>query len=164
MNKTVQLATWNPNDKVTFAPNFTNQPLPRFFRVGMNPSAPWMFFKTDKKTGQRLLDGKGNYIFDGYCVKLLKEMAKRLQFEYEIVLSSDYEKSGYEYGRKLADGTWSGLIGDLSSGDIDIVVADLTMTSEREEIIDYVSPYFDQVLSRNSILKKVILPLSNSFM
>ena len=27
---------------------------------------------------------------------------------------------------------------------IDLVVADLTMTSEREEIIDYISPYFDQ--------------------
>ena len=30
------------------------------------------------------------------------------------------------------------LITDIS------VIADLTMTSEREEIIDYVSPYFDQ--------------------
>ena len=50
----------------------------------------------------------------------------------------------YEYGKKLPDGTWSGLIGDLTSGNIDLVVADITMTSEREEIIDYISPYFDQ--------------------
>ena len=32
----------------------------------------------------------------------------------------------------------------MTSGNIDLVVADITMTSEREEIIDYISPYFDQ--------------------
>ena len=50
------------------------------------------------------------------------------------------------YGVKdEATGEWSGLIGDLAKGETDIVVADLTMTSEREEVIDFVSPYFDQV-------------------
>ena len=35
--------------------------------------------------------------------------------------------SRYEYGKKLPDGTWSGLVGDLTSGNIDLVVADMTM-------------------------------------
>ena len=39
-----------------------------------------------------------------------------------------------------------GLVGDLISGEIDISVATLTMTTEREEVIDFVSPYFDQVI------------------
>ncbi len=139
------MATWNPVDRVAFTPNFDNQTLPRFFRIGMNPSAPWMYFLTDPNTGEKLKDAKGNYRFSGYCVELVEEMSERMKFEYEIVLSSDWQKSGYEYGRKYEDGSWSGMIGDLASGDIDIIVADLTMTSEREEIIDYVSPYFDQV-------------------
>ena len=33
----------------------------------------------------------------------------------------------YEYGKKLPDGSWSGLVGDLTSGNIDLVVADMTM-------------------------------------
>ena len=45
----------------------------------------------------------------------------------------------------MPNGSWSGLVGDLISGEIDISVATLTMTTEREEVIDFVSPYFDQV-------------------
>ena len=37
-----------------------------------------------------------------------------------------------------ATGEWNGLIGDLAKGETDIIVADLTMTSEREEVIDFV--------------------------
>ena len=46
----------------------------------------------------------------------------------------------------MSNGSWSGLVGDLISGEIDISVATLTMTTEREEVIDFVSPYFDQVI------------------
>ena len=110
-----------------------NFSLPRLFRIGMVPSAPWTFFKKDPKTGANLKDSEGNYIFDGYCVELLKQIAQKLNFEYEIILSSDWNRSGFEYGRKnITSGKWSGLIGDLASGDIDIIIADLTMTSERD--------------------------------
>ena len=54
---------------------------------------------------------------------------------------------------------WSGLVGDLVSGRLDIVVAPMTMTSEREEVIDFVAPYFDQ--SGISILhRKAVVPRS----
>ena len=43
-----------------------------------------------------------------------------------------------------SSGEWSGLVGDLVSGRLDIVVAPMTMTSEREEVVDFVAPYFDQ--------------------
>ena len=46
----------------------------------------------------------------------------------------------------MPNGSWSGLVGDLIYGEIDISVATLTMTTEREEVIDFVSPYFDQVI------------------
>ena len=35
-------------------------------------------------------------------------------------------------------------MGDLVNGEIDIAVAGMTMTSEREEAVDFVAPYFDQ--------------------
>ena len=34
---------------------------------------------------------------------------------------------------RLENGTWTGVVGDLIKGDIDISVAALTMTTEREE-------------------------------
>ena len=52
-----------------------------------------------------------------------------MDFEYEIVPSSRNS-----YGKKLADGSWTGIVGDLISGEIDISVATLTMTTEREEL------------------------------
>jgi ionotropic glutamate receptor len=34
--------------------------------------------------------------------------------------------------------------GDLVSGEINIAIASMTMTSERAEVVDFVAPYFDQ--------------------
>ncbi len=34
--------------------------------------------------------------------------------------------------------------GDLVSGEINIAIAGMTMTSERAEVVDFVAPYFDQ--------------------
>ena len=150
MGNSTALGTWNVVDKMKFVESFKAQiALPMLLRVGMTPSPPWMFFQMDEKDGkkQRKIDSEGNFVFGGYCVDLLAKIAEKIGFEYEIVLSSDWEKAGYEYGKLYENGSWSGLVGDLASGNIDLVVADLTMTSEREESIDYVSPYFDQVLN-----------------
>ena len=57
----------------------------------------------------------------------------------------------------MPNGSWSGLVGDLISGEIDISVATLTMTTEREEVIDFVSPYFDQVIYTFFIAVKAVL-------
>ena len=65
-----------------------------------------------------------------------------MMFDYEVTLPSD---GSNDFGKKNVDtGEWSGLIGDLIAGDIDMIVAPMTMTSEREEVIDFVAPYFDQ--------------------
>ena len=53
------------------------------------------------------------------------------------------------------------MVGDLISGEIDISVATLTMTTEREEVIDFVAPYFDQ--SGISILLRKPVPERNIF-
>ena len=35
-------------------------------------------------------------------------------------------------------------IGDLVNDEIDMAIASLTITSEREEVVDFITPYFDQ--------------------
>ena len=86
-------------------------------------------------------DKDGRPKLQGYCIEMIEEMANRMKFDYEIILPTDNSE---DYGGKQADGSWSGVIGDLVKGEIDIAVAGMTMTSEREEVVDFVAPYFDQ--------------------
>jgi len=39
-----------------------------------------------------------------------------------------------------ANSTWSGMIGDLMSGDCDLVSASLTMSPERANVVDFAHP------------------------
>ncbi len=83
--------------------------------------------------------------------------------------------------RDNGTGRWSGIIGDLVNGEIDIAVAGMTMTSEREEasyhndnifevivyyvivvilqVVDFVAPYFDQS-GISIIIRKPVRPRS----
>ena len=74
-------------------------------------------------------DDKPNRGLKGYCIDLLTQLSERMDFDYEIVPSSRNA-----YGKKLTHGNWTGIVGDLISGEIDISVATLTMTTEREEV------------------------------
>ncbi|KAL1139351.1 hypothetical protein AAG570_006335 [Ranatra chinensis] len=58
-----------------------------------------------------------------------------MDFDYKLVTS-------YDFGRRLRNGTWTGLVGLLAGGKIDIIVGALTVTSKREEVIDFITPYF----------------------
>ena len=86
-------------------------------------------------------DRDGRPMLEGYCVDFVEELSKRMFFDYELILPTDNSE---DYGHRTTDGSWSGIIGDLVNGEIDIAVAGMTMTSEREEVVDFVAPYFDQ--------------------
>jgi len=144
-NKTTKqmddVATWSATNGVAFSEAFMDVKIPRFFRVGMSPSVPWLY---EKKDAEGAVQQTGAKMFEGYCMDLLVKIAEKLNFEFEVVVTEE-TRPGYTYGRRNeTDGSWSGMIGDLVAGNIDLIVADLTMTSEREEVIDFVSPYFDQ--------------------
>nr|ARN17847.1 ionotropic receptor 1 [Cephus cinctus] len=134
-----KFADWNIEKKVTTLPGKTIEPAKRFFRVGTTQSIPWSNLRRDPVTGESIKDSNGKEVWEGYCIDFISELAKGMNFDYEIVIP----KSG-EFGVKLPNGKWDGLVGDLSRGETDIVVASLTMTSEREEVIDFVAPYFEQ--------------------
>ncbi|XP_055688085.1 glutamate receptor 3 isoform X2 [Lutzomyia longipalpis] len=107
------------------------RPTKPFLRIGVTESVPWTFH-----LGR---DQNGNDMWTGYCVDLIDFIAKRMDFDYEIVRP----KTG-TFGKNLGNGKWDGLVGDLVTGDIDIAVAAIKMTAEREEVIDFVAPYFEQ--------------------
>lgn len=98
-------------------------------------------------------------IWQGYCIDLIEKLSKEMNFKYELVIKDEFGQPDPITNK------WNGLIGGLVEGvymaprrigftnfkhfsvllkEIDIVVAALTMTSEREEVIDFIAPYFEQ--------------------
>ena len=53
----------------------------------------------------------GNDKFEGFCVDLLKEVARKIGFQYEI-----YTVPDGQIGQKYPNGSWSGVIGELVRG------------------------------------------------
>ncbi|XP_015174609.1 PREDICTED: glutamate receptor ionotropic, kainate 3 [Polistes dominula] len=132
------LGTWT-RGKIAEAPGTHIRPAKRFFRIGTTKSIPWSMPKIDPETGQVMRDSDGNEIWEGYCIDFIQKLSIEMQFDYELVIPMDRS-----FGEKLPNGQWSGLVGDLAKGETDIAVGALTMTSEREEVIDFVAPYFEQ--------------------
>lgn len=52
-------------------------------------------------------DEYGNPQFKGFCIDLLNEIAKKLEFKYEISQVADAQ-----YGAEV-NGTWNGMVGEL---------------------------------------------------
>ncbi|OXA63208.1 Glutamate receptor ionotropic, kainate 2 [Folsomia candida] len=104
-------------------PGFVFRDRKRYFRIGIVNFPPWTM--KDEKTGEWV----------GYCIDLANGIANKMNFEYDLVVSEGFGK------RMPPNGRWNGLTGDLK---IDIAVAAYIMTSEREEFIDFVSPYYEQ--------------------
>nr|XP_015193072.1 PREDICTED: glutamate receptor ionotropic, kainate 4 isoform X1 [Lepisosteus oculatus]XP_015193074.1 PREDICTED: glutamate receptor ionotropic, kainate 4 isoform X1 [Lepisosteus oculatus]XP_015193075.1 PREDICTED: glutamate receptor ionotropic, kainate 4 isoform X1 [Lepisosteus oculatus]XP_015193076.1 PREDICTED: glutamate receptor ionotropic, kainate 4 isoform X1 [Lepisosteus oculatus] len=86
-----------------------------------------------KKNHQDLED---NERYEGFCVDMLRELADILKFNYKIRLVGD----GL-YGVPEANGTWTGMVGELISRKADLAVAGLTITAEREKVIDFSKPF-----------------------
>nr|XP_003700444.1 PREDICTED: glutamate receptor ionotropic, kainate 2 [Megachile rotundata] len=133
------LASWTRHGKIKEAEGKKIEPARRFFRIGTSPLVPWTVPKLDPVTNQVMKDENGNEMWDGYCIDFVKKLSEEMEFDYELVVPQDKQ-----FGKKLPNGQWDGVIGDLARGETDIVIAALTMTSEREEVIDFVAPYFEQ--------------------
>ncbi|KAK1156006.1 glutamate receptor ionotropic, kainate 4-like isoform X1 [Acipenser oxyrinchus oxyrinchus] len=79
---------------------------------------------------------EGNERYEGFCVDMLKELADILKFNYKIQLVGDGV-----YGVSEANGSWTGMVGELISRKADLAVAGLTITAEREKVIDFSKPF-----------------------
>ncbi|XP_067682757.1 glutamate receptor ionotropic, kainate 3-like [Haliotis asinina] len=78
----------------------------------------------------------GSVKFDGLCIQLLQELAKQLNFSYNLVEPEDREWS------RILNGSWTGLVKLLVGGNVDMVVAPFTMTHSRAAVVDFTVPYF----------------------
>ncbi|THK33259.1 ionotropic receptor 25a [Diachasma alloeum] len=133
------LGNWTKKNGIVAAPGKDIQPAKRYFRVGTAEALPWTTKKKDPVTGEIMKDKDGKIIWEGYCIDFIQKLSEKMNFDYDLVIPEDNS-----FGHKLPSGKWNGLVGDLSRGETDIAIGALTMTSEREEVIDFVAPYFEQ--------------------
>uniref|UniRef100_A0A8C6Z1J5 Glutamate receptor n=1 Tax=Nothoprocta perdicaria TaxID=30464 RepID=A0A8C6Z1J5_NOTPE len=73
---------------------------------------------------------------EGYCIDLLKALASALHFSYKVKVVGDGQ-----YGAISAKGNWTGMIGEIIRQEADIAVAPLTVTSAREEVVSFTTPF-----------------------
>lgn len=103
---------------------------------------------------------------------LLKALATRINFTYDLALSPDGQ-----FGHYILKNTsslsvkkeWTGLIGELVNERADLIVAPLTINPERAEFIEFSKPFKYQGItilekkpSRSSTLVSFLQPFSNT--
>lgn len=100
-------------------------------------SAPYVM---RKEASEKLT---GNAQFEGYAVDLIHEISRVLGFNYTIRLTPDGQ-----YGSQNRDTKeWNGMIGELLNQKADLAIADLTITYEREQAVDFTMPFMNLGIS-----------------
>ena len=114
-----------------------------------------------------------DYCCRGYCIDLLKALAQRINFTYDLALSPDGQFGHYVTknisSTLIGKKEWSGLIGEIVSERADLIVAPLTINPERAEFIEFSKPFKYQGItilekkpSRSSTLVSFLQPFSNT--
>ncbi|XP_060069605.1 uncharacterized protein LOC132549672 [Ylistrum balloti] len=78
-----------------------------------------------------------NTSFEGLCIDLLEQLSVELNFTFEVIVSPDGD-----FGVMLDNDSWTGLIGQLQRKDVDLVAAPLSITIQREHVMDFIHPFF----------------------
>ncbi|XP_054089785.1 glutamate receptor ionotropic, kainate 2 isoform X2 [Zeugodacus cucurbitae] len=80
----------------------------------------------------------GNNQYEGYSIDLIKELSAKLGFNYILI------NGGSNYGNfnKTTNKT-TGMMKEINEGRAELAITDLTITSEREEIIDFSIPFMN---------------------
>lgn len=78
--------------------------------------------------------GETFYVFEADLTRFL---ANTLKFSFDIKTPSDGQ-----VGKRLANGTWTGLIGMLQRKECDISIEAIAITEERKEVVSFTFPFY----------------------
>ncbi|XP_021323097.2 glutamate receptor ionotropic, delta-1 isoform X1 [Danio rerio] len=76
--------------------------------------------------------------YKGFSIDVLDALAKILGFKYEM-----YQVADAKYGSPQANGSWNGMIGELIGKRADVAISAITITPERENVVDFSKRYLD---------------------
>ncbi|XP_023937969.2 glutamate receptor ionotropic, kainate 2 isoform X1 [Bicyclus anynana] len=85
----------------------------------------------------------GNAQFEGYAIDLIHEISKVLGFNYTFKLAPDGRYGSHNRETK----EWDGMIRELLEQRADVAIADLTITYDREQVVDFTMPFMNLGIS-----------------
>ncbi|XP_026318745.1 glutamate receptor ionotropic, kainate 2 isoform X2 [Hyposmocoma kahamanoa] len=85
----------------------------------------------------------GNAQFEGYAIDLIHEISKILGFNYTFKLAPDGRYGSFHRETK----EWDGMIRELLEQRADLAIADLTITYDREQVVDFTMPFMNLGIS-----------------
>merc|ERR1711976_402632 len=94
------------------------------------PHEPWLKLKDDSS------NRVGNDRYEGYLIDLITALGQKLGANFEVHIAADGK-----YGAPTDSGAWTGMVGEVMTGKADMALADLTITSKREKVVDFTVPY-----------------------
>uniref|UniRef100_A0A8C3N7W1 Glutamate receptor n=1 Tax=Geospiza parvula TaxID=87175 RepID=A0A8C3N7W1_GEOPR len=92
-------------------------------------------------SGDGLVDPYTKLCCKGFCIDILKKLAKAVKFSYDLYLVTN-GKHG-----KIVRGVWNGMIGEVYYKRADMAIGSLTINEERSEIVDFSVPFVETGIS-----------------
>ena len=81
---------------------------------------------------------EGNDQYEGFAVELIEKLASVLEFSYIFDIEP---KVGQAIDPTRNNSKWTGMIGRLMDDTAHLAICDLTITAEREAVIDFTMPF-----------------------
>ncbi|XP_069105057.1 glutamate receptor ionotropic, delta-2-like [Argopecten irradians] len=78
-----------------------------------------------------------NMTFSGFCIDMLDHLAVSLNFTYHLTMPGDGA-----WGTEFDNGSFSGMVGQMQRNEVDLLIAPLSIQTNREAIMDFSYPYF----------------------
>lgn len=134
-----KVGKWNPKDGVNITKSFKERQTEvlkelsnKTLKVVTVVDMPYV---KEIPIEDRQASGKA---YEGFCIDLLDQIAERLNFSYEIL------KPITEYGNcKNGLKSCTGMVKELVERRADLAVAGMTITWEREQVIDFTKPFLN---------------------
>ncbi|XP_055710635.1 glutamate receptor ionotropic, kainate 2 isoform X2 [Phlebotomus papatasi] len=136
--------TWNSTQGVNFTKTYGEQQMEivenlknKTLVVTTILSSPYCM---RKDSAEKLT---GNDQFEGYAIDLIHEISKILGFNYTLRLAPDGRYGSYN----KETGEWDGMVRELLEQRADLAIADLTITFDREQVVDFTMPFMNLGIS-----------------
>ncbi|XP_069193537.1 glutamate receptor ionotropic, delta-2-like [Procambarus clarkii] len=97
----------------------------------VSANADWPFF------GLKSLPGGGVQPDSGIDIQIMNTLGQFLNFTYRVVSPADGQ-----WGGPLPDGSVSGLIGQVARRESHLAICELTITANRETVVDFTTTYY----------------------
>ncbi|XP_060554333.1 glutamate receptor-like isoform X2 [Ruditapes philippinarum] len=113
---------------------------------------PYAMYKDNATATRKPKCGREN--FKGFCMEMADELEKILNVSFNICTHD-------VYGEQLENGTWNGMLGQLVRQEVDLAIAPITITSQRERVVDFTKPYMS--LGISIMIKKTAVKKASVF-